>query len=126
MRVRAMTTAGDMTFGRGSANFLVNSPEAVAQIIGTRLRLWVNEWFLDLEDGTPWLQQVIGKGTRDLYDTVIRQRVLETPGVTSIESYSSEYDGTLRTLTVAMRVNTQYGPTANFNVPVSTPLGFSG
>lgn len=109
MRVRALSPTGDYTFGQGQANFLVNSPAAVAQSILTRLLLWQGEWFLDTRDGTPWLQSVIGKNTKSLYDTVIRARVLETKGVTSIERYSSTLTG--RKLHVEMIVNTLYGQT---------------
>lgn len=39
MRYRVLSPTGDYTFGQGPGEFLVNSPAAVAQAIGTRLRL---------------------------------------------------------------------------------------
>jgi hypothetical protein len=109
VRYRALSADGDYTFGAGSANFLVNDAACVAQSIQTRLLLWEGEWFLDQTIGTPYSTQILGKGTKALYDQAIRQRVLETDGVSSIDSYSSNLDDETRALTVQMTVTTIYG-----------------
>ena len=109
MRYRALSPSGDYTFGQGQANFLINSPAAVAQSVMTRLKLWLGEWFLDNTEGTPWLTEVLGTGTKPLYDMAIRSRVLQTPGVTGITNYSSSLDPKSRNLSVNMTINTQYG-----------------
>lgn len=106
-----MDAEGDYTFGRGTANFLVNTPAAVAQCVTTRLLLWRGSWFLDVTIGTPWLQQVLGTGTKAICDMAIRSVILKTQGVTSIANYSSSVDPTSRTLTVDATINTQYGQT---------------
>lgn len=89
IRYRALDTNGDMTFGRGNLNFLIDSSDAVAQAIQTRLRLWTGEWFLDSTVGTPWMTQIIGRNTTKLYDRAIKDRVLGTRGVSQISDYSS-------------------------------------
>lgn len=109
MRYRALSSDGDYTFGQGSANFLKDSPEAVAQSVLTRLRLWQGEWFLDVTSGTPWLQGILGTGTKPLYDLLIRQRVTDTLGVTGITSYTSQLDVVTRDLTVSMDIDTEFG-----------------
>lgn len=106
MRYRPLDSNGDYTIGQ---NFLVNSPAAVAQAIKTRLLLWVGEWFLDTSEGTPWPTQVLGPRANTNPDAVIKQRILGTPGVTSIINYSSNFNGGNRTLTVSATVQTQYG-----------------
>lgn len=112
MRYRALDANGDYTFGQGQANFLVNSPAAVAQLVATRLRLWTGEWFLDVTDGTPWLQDVIGKGTGPIYDLAIQQRILGTQGVTSINGYSSSLNRATRKLAISVtELVTIYGKT---------------
>lgn len=108
MRYRALSPDGDYTFGQGSANFLIDSPEAVAQSVLTRLLLWQGEWFLDVTAGTPWLQGILGTGTKPLYDLLIRQRVTDTLGVTGIASYSSQLD-VERGLSVTMTIDTEFG-----------------
>lgn len=113
IRYRALSATGDYTFGHGSANFLVDSAAAVAQFVLTRLKLSQGEWFLDVTEGTPWATQVLGTGTRSLYDLAIQQRVLTTPGklVTSMTNYSSSRDPTTRKLTVDMTIDTPFGAT---------------
>lgn len=107
LRVRALSPTGDFVFGRGKSEFLVDSPEAVSQIIGTRLRLWAGEWFLDLDEGTPYRTKILGEGTLGLYDQAIRERILATPGVLSFENYASALAG--RSLRVVAKVESQFG-----------------
>ena len=109
MRYRKLSSTGDYIFGQGVANFYVNSAACVAQSVETRLRLWTGEWFLDNREGTPWLQQILGKGTAAIYDMAIRTRVLQTQGVTAITAYQSSYDATSRALSVTMRISTIFG-----------------
>lgn len=111
MRYRKLDIAGDMALGHGHADYLQDSPECVGQAVGTRLALLRGEWFLDLTEGTPYVPAVLGKHTKQSYDFVIRQRVLETEGVTEIMEYESIFDGETRKLTVNIRVDTVYGPT---------------
>lgn len=124
MRVRALSNSGDYTFGQSGANFLINDAAAVAQVIGTRLLLMQGEWFLNTADGTPYSTQILGKGTKALYDAAIQARILGTQGIVNgarvnlvnqILSYSSIQKN--RVLTVTCTVNTIYGP-----ITVVTPL----
>ena len=120
MRVRAMSPSGDMTFGRGSANFLINTPQAVAQLCITRMRLWSGQWFLDLSEGTPYSSQILGKNTQSLYDNAITQRLLGTTGVVSLAVYQSNLDRSARNLSFSATINTLYGITnvsSNINIP---------
>lgn len=107
MRYRPLDALGDYTVGQP---FLANSPEVVAQAISTRLKLWKKEWFLDTRDGTPYDDSVLGKRSNKSPESAIKQRILATPGVISIASFSSSYDGNSRLLTINAVVNTQYGP----------------
>jgi hypothetical protein len=106
-----LSVDGDYTFGQGSANFWINSPDGVAQSVQTRLLLWEGEWFLDNTVGTPYAQQILGYNTKSLYDMAIKSRILGTPGVTSIESYNSVFDPATRSLTISCTINTQYSVT---------------
>jgi hypothetical protein len=104
-----MDANGDMTFGSSQQNFLVNSPEAVGQLVLTRLKLIQGEWFLDTTAGVPWKTQILGRNTGSTYDQAIKACILGTPGVTSIASYSSSLVN--RKLTVTATINTAYGLT---------------
>lgn len=106
-----MLVNGDYPFGNGAANLHRDTPDCVAQAVVTRLRLLAGEWFLDLAEGTPYVQGVWGRHTQDSYDLVLRARILDTQGVTEILSYDSALDPNTRQLTVRVEINTQYGPT---------------
>lgn len=109
MRYRALSADGDYSFGQSEANFLINSPAAVAQSVKTRLLLFTGEWFLDKTEGMPWAEKILGTGTRAFYDRAIQERTLATEGVTSIDEYSSELDPATRHLSVSMTISTAYG-----------------
>jgi hypothetical protein len=115
-----MGSDGDMQFGHSSADFWFNQPEAVGQVIKTRLLLFRGEWFLDTTEGTPWggfplndavVQQgeILGAHTQLTRDVAIKSRILSTRGVLSLVDYSSEFDPNNRRFTVNFSVNTIYG-----------------
>lgn len=110
MRVRAQDASGDYTFGQGALNFLVDSPAAVGQKVKTRLLLMKGEWFLDVNEGTPYAEEILGEHKLALYDMAIQQRVLQTQGVVSILEYSSQLDAQ-RALSVSMLIETRFGQT---------------
>jgi hypothetical protein len=111
MMYRRLDDKGDMIMGHGDADYLRDTPLAVAQAVVTRLRLLRGEWFLDLAEGTPYAPAVLGKHTKESYDLVIRERVRETEGVAAITNYESFLDGETRRLTVNLTIDTVYGPT---------------
>jgi hypothetical protein len=96
---------------------LVDSSEAVAQAILTRLWLFQGEWFLDATVGTPWLQQILGRhqqaavpipSGQNIYDVALKTVIANTLGVTGILTYSSHFDSAQRTLTVSAVVQTLF------------------
>ncbi len=110
MRQRAQSATGDYTFGQSAANFLVDSAACVGQSVKTRLRMEKGEWYLDVEEGTPWSTEILGENTKPLYDQALQERILNTPGVTGITEYESIFDGVPRSLTVIATINTEFGP----------------
>lgn len=110
MRYRKLSSpGGDYVFGQGNAEFLVDNPACVAQAVLTALLLHQGEWFLDTSVGMPWETQVLGYGTRSLYDTAIKAAILGVQGVQSIVSYSSSLNVRTRLLTVNAVINTIFG-----------------
>lgn len=111
MRYRKQTADGDMVFGNGDLDFYINNPEAVGQAVETRLRLWLGEWFLNITDGTQYQTNVLGTGKFESAPPVIRQRILETEGVTEIVSFDAIINADNRKLTIRSTINTIYGQT---------------
>lgn len=89
------------------SSFLQNSPQTVGQAILTRLLLWRGEWFMNTGEGTPYLQDILGRNSN--YNMEIKARILETEGVIELTDYASSINN--RNLTVQCTVNTIYGIT---------------
>lgn len=109
MRYRKLDENGDMLFGNEQADFWRDVPEAPAQAVMTRLRLWVGEWFLDVTQGTPYQQAILGAQTAETVEPAIRRRILGTDGVTTIESFNMVKNPDQRRVTINAVVNTEYG-----------------
>ena len=115
-RVRTLSPTGDYTFGQGGENFLIDSPAAVGQAAGTRLKLWAGEWWLDLSSGTEWWQEILAHKDTALASTVIRERILGTPFANSIDNYSCVFNPNTRVFSVTGMLNTAFG-----QIPINFP-----
>lgn len=109
MKYRKLDENGDMTFGAGLDNYFIDSAEAVAQSVFTRLRMWLREWYLDTNDGTPYYQQVLGKHTQTEAVQAIYQRIRNTSGVNRITEFSTAFDPDTRRLRIDVTLDTIYG-----------------
>ena len=109
MKYRRLSPTGDYMFGFGNTSFATDL-EACAQAIKTKLKMFQGEYWEDLDEGLPFFQQMAGSRNKTMIDALIRSRILETPGVTSIQSFSSEISAD-RKYTATALVNTEYGET---------------
>lgn len=119
MRYRKLSADNDYTFGNGQLNFYRDEPAAVGQAVETRLLLFLGEWYLDISAGTPYLQGILGKFSKERADGTIQQQVLGTTtdnpnvqAVTDISKYVSTVDPDTRAMNVELSIDTIYGPTA--------------
>ncbi len=112
MRVRKVDANGDMVFGGDQASIHRDSPEAVAQVVESRLNLWSGEWYLDLNEGTAYRTEVLGKRTEASRDPVLRDRILSSPGVTEITAYSSVLNRETRGFAISATIATTYSRAA--------------
>jgi hypothetical protein len=119
MRVRKEDANGDYVIGNGEADFYINNPAAVGQLIATRLRLWEGEWFLDKTVYTPYKEEILGYGTTSLRDMAFKSVILGTPNVTSIVSYNSTFDPVKRSFTVEGTVMTSFSTNPTSFGPVT-------
>lgn len=106
MRLRKLDTNSDYVLGTGN-DWLVNSPEAVAQLVETTLKLRMGEWFLDLLAGLDY-GAILGKFNSN-HDVLIKEVILGVQGVAGLTSYSSSFDSANRALTVRATISTAYG-----------------
>lgn len=107
MTVRRLDENGDIVT---SGVQFISEREEIAQTIRTRLRLFLGEYFRNSQDGTPWFQEVLGKGsTLTNKDAIIKRRIIQTDGVSQILTYNAEYDNDTRQYTVSGSVLTIFG-----------------
>ncbi len=110
MRYRMLDVDGDYQFGKGQQNFTYGT-YAVAQAIKTRLKLLKGEWWENISEGLPLFEQILGaNGNQDnlyLVDSLIKERIISTDNVTSIENFNSEYKN--RAYIFTCTVNTKFG-----------------
>ena len=111
MKYRKQDANGDMVFGNGLLDFYIDSPEAVGQSVETRLKLWLGEWFLNVEDGTSYQTNVLGTNKAKSAPIAIRERIFKTAGVTEIVSFDYDINADTRKLSVRATINTIYGQT---------------
>lgn len=111
MRYRKLTPSNDYSFGNGQLDFYRDVPEAVGQSVKTRLRLWLGEWFLNIDDGTLYLQGVLGKYSLEQANVTIQNRVVTTTGVTDLSDYESTLNPDTRDMVAEFSIDTIFGPT---------------
>lgn len=118
MIVRRLSDKWDMTFGQGLFNY-ARDQEAVSQNVKSRLQLLKEEWFLDVEAGVPYLQEIMVKPSNfPLAESIIKQTIIETDGIDELRNFQLLFDRETRRLTVTATVTTIYGTTENIRTLV--------
>lgn len=96
---------------------MVTGRDYVRQRITTKLQFYFGEWYLDTSQGVPWYEDVLVKPVNlILTDSIIKNTILTTPGVTGLTQFSSTFDAKTRNYSVSFRAATTYG-TLEFNFP---------
>ncbi len=91
---------------------LSSGVDGVAQSIRQRLQLFQGEWFLNLEEGTPYFTEILGaKFNEAKIRGAIRPVILAAPGVTELLSLAVAFDGATRNLSVSWEVKTVFDDT---------------
>ena len=100
-------TTGDLQLTSGLAG--------IAQHLRIRLRFFLGEWFLDTRLGVPYFEQILVKnpGT-SVVRTIMRDVVITTPGVASMNDFVTDFDGATRTLSVSFTAVTTSGEPLEF------------
>ncbi len=114
--VFARDATGDLIIPRRKASGL----EAVLILVRTAWEVWRDEWFLNRDFGTEWLETEDGVVTESdailgqVFDQakiarVLRGRALAVNGVSDIQEFKSSFDGSSRNLTVSATIRTAFG-----------------
>ncbi len=107
MTVRRLDANGDIV--TSGQQFITERLEA-GQTVVTRLKLFLNEYFRDLTEGTPWFQDILGKATNlGVKEAAIKRRILQTEGVNSIITFDTNFDINSHEYEVATTILTDFG-----------------
>jgi len=90
------------------------TPEEVAQHIRVRLRMFKGEWFIDVDEGMPYFDEILEKGITDgRIAGIVSKVILGTPGVAALNSLSLNRDNSTRTLNVTFEAVLDSGHVLN-------------
>lgn len=92
----ALDNSGDLLFTNGNLTLFIDD-DALVQHLQIRLRFFLAEWFLDTRLGIPYFENVLVKNPNlVIVRGILRQVILTTPGVASIEVFEFVFDGATR------------------------------
>lgn len=106
MRVRALDTNGDWSFGNGKGDYKQGNP-AVAQNIKTRLNSFVGDCFFDLEAGLDWYG-LLGYKDRIALRLAVSSVILNTTEVTGLKQINFNYNAVTRDVSISYKAQTTY------------------
>ena len=117
---RALDSNNDLIVEKGQLKTVSEGAEVV-QHVRTRLQFYLEEWFLDLQAGTPYFQQIFTKPANLAnIESIFKSKILNTPEVETLTEFSMDYEGSsVRKLTVSFSAETVYGVINNEKVTIN-------
>jgi hypothetical protein len=89
---------------------MIDNAERVSQQIVITLRFWYGEWFLDVTDGTPYLEYILVKNPNLAHiRQILTERIQSVEGVVIVNSLDLDFNRQERTLAVDYEATTDYG-----------------
>ncbi len=105
----ALDTEGDILI-TGSDLTLTTGVDAIRQHLSQRLKTFYGEWFLNMEIGVPYFQQVLRKNPDPvIIDSIFKREIINTPGILQLEEFSLDLDSATRTLTLSFKARCDEG-----------------
>jgi hypothetical protein len=94
---------------------------AVAQSCRIKLQLFAGEWFLNLDAGVPYWDQILAQKDPvaiKAANIAFRQALLEVDDVLSVTRLDITFDRKTRTMRIVWQVNTVFGETPPDTLPI--------
>lgn len=83
-----------------SGQQFIEGKAATGQGVYHRLRMFTGEYFLNVLDGTPWFQSILGKSPDGVAETAVKQRIISAPDVLNITQFRFERLAKERTIQI--------------------------
>ncbi len=82
--------------------------ESLAQRLSIKLQFFKGEWFLDIDFGIPYFQEIFVKPfIQSAMDAIFKNQILATPDVVALVQYASQFNRSQRTFAVEFIVKTK-------------------
>lgn len=89
---------------------LIDNAERIAQQICITLKFWLGEWFLNKNDGVPYLERIMVKNPNLSHiRQILREKIMSVDGVESVSALNLFVDNENRVLSVTYEASTSYG-----------------
>jgi len=117
---RALDKNNDLVVLSGTLKTVSDGAE-IAQHVRTRLLFYFEEWFLNIQSGTPYFEQIFTKPANLAnIESILKTRILSTPGVEKLLEFSMVYEGgSSRELVVFFSAETNFGVIDNEGVTIN-------
>lgn len=87
----------DLAFSKTYDLVLIDGAARIAQQVKVTLLTFFGEWFLDETFGVPYLEYILIKNPdRSQIENIIRQKVMDVPGVSRVPTIQIEYEASTR------------------------------
>lgn len=119
MITRALTPAGDWTYGSGLQNYL-RGEKAIEQNIVTTVQSWVGDCYYALDFGVDWYNRLDVGQQKNLVQE-LKQVIASCYGVVGVESIVGQFSGGTRLETVTAQIFTIFLPPnqpASLQIPI--------
>lgn len=117
-------TGGDLDFSTGDL-VLLTADDAIRQQVAIRLGFFLGEWFLNEDEGMPYLGTILGEKNPSpaLMNEIFRRAILGVPGIVSLDTIEFDFDNATRALSVTFSATCDTGAIIEFTEFVLWPSG---
>lgn len=111
----ALDADGDIKIDAGGLSF-VSGIAAVVQLARFNMLLFAGEWFLNMDIGIPYFDELLGDasktaGVKERAEAAFADAILGVPGVLAITQLTVDVDPSGRSMTVTWSASTLFGDT---------------
>lgn len=117
---RALNINNDIIYESGKFKTVENAAETV-QYIRSKLLLYKGEWFLNINAGIPYFQEIFTRPVNLAnIESIFKSTILNTPNINKLVEFSMDYKKSPnRKLTITFSAETTYGLINNQEVTIN-------
>ena len=91
---------GDLSIKSGRLQTITGADEVKQRVLVAYQHYW-EEYFLNVPDGVPWYEIILGSKDKKTAELILRRQGLEVPGVVGIISFDIDFNNTTRLLSIS-------------------------